>query len=281
MGKDPAKPEVLDEDLEQNFEVPEDDQTPPASKEVNLDEEEKTEEEFKKLDNKAFAAMRKEAADAKRERDDLRKQVETYKKPVVQTVTAPVVDPNRRRETIQGIVVPETKQEWDALAKADWQAAVDLRSIISARKVRDEHVQVERTTRTLDESKNKVLLRHPELADVNSDKSKIFLSILDKNPEYLSMSKGPIVAMREMEEEMEAQGFTREQIFDSKKAVAQTEATRINRSSLTQGGRMPEKTARTVTLSKDDLEFCTSQGINPKDYAKEKLNLENNKRSQL
>jgi hypothetical protein len=37
---------------------------------------------------------------------------------------------------------------------------------------------------------------------------------------------------------------------------------------------MPEKQGRTVTLSKDDLEFCKSQGIDPKDYAKERLDNE-------
>lgn len=282
MIKDPnAKPALIDELLDDphDIEVPEGDKEI-VEKEVNLDEEESNEEEFKKLDNKAFAAMRKEAADAKRERDDLRRKVKEHESkpaPVVRQ-PAPVQDPNRRRETIGGIVVPETKEEWDSLARADWQTAVDMRSIISARKVQEEVRRVDSNTRALEESKNKVITRHPELADATTEKGKIYLSILDRNPEYLTMNKGPILAMRDMEDEMEAQGFTREQIFDSKKASAQTEVTRVNRGALTSAGRMPEKTGRTVQLSKDDMEFCKTQGIDPKDYAREKLELENNRK---
>jgi len=77
---------------------------------------------------------------------------------------------------------------------------------------------------------------------------------------------------------MAEQGFTPEQIFDSKTANARTEETRVNRGALTGSGRMPEKNGRTVSLSKDDLEFCKSQGIDPKDYARERLTLEANKR---
>lgn len=281
--KDPAKPEPLIDELlgtEEDIEIPADDVDTSKPKEIDLDAEEADEADFNKLDNKAFAAMRKEAADAKRERDDLRRKVSDYEKrpsPVAQP--APVVqDPNRRREMIGGVVVPETKAEWDALARQDWQIAVDLRSIMSARKVQEESRKVEQTTRVLDESKNKVLQRHPELADAQSDKGKIYLNILERNPDYLTMSKGPVLAMRDMEEEMESLGYTKEQIFDSKKFVAQNEATRVSRGALTSGGRMPEKSARTVTLSKDDLEFCKSQGIDPKDYARERLELENNRK---
>lgn len=279
--KDPnAQPGPVDDDLEvEQIDVPEDDSAP-SGKEVDLDEEDASDDAFKKLDHKAFAALRKEAADAKREREDLRRKVAEYEsKPAPKVaVQAPVADPNRRREIIGGIPVPETKEEWDLLARNNWQAAVDLRSIIKAREVRDEHIKVERSTRALDESKNKVMQRHPELGDVSTEKSKIFLSILDKNPEYLTMSKGPILAMRDMEDEMEALGYTKEQIFDTKKASAQTEATRVNRAALTGGGKMPAKSGRTVTLSKDDMEFCKTQGIDPKDYAKEKLELEKNRK---
>jgi hypothetical protein len=275
-----AKPVPVDEELDQDIEVPDDGSTPPADKEVDLDEEDAKVADFKKLDQQAFYALRKEAAEAKKEREELRKRVADYEKqakaPVPQP--APVVDTTRRREMIGGIPVPETKAEWDALARSDWQAAVDLRSIIKAREVTGEVRKAELAARTLDESKNKVLQRHPELADAQTEKGKIYLEILDRNPEYLTMSKGPILAMRDMEDEMESRGFTKDQIFDSKKAAAQSDATRVSRGALTAAGRMPEKSARTVTLSKDDLEFCKSQGIDPKDYAKERLNLENNRK---
>lgn len=284
-GEDPnARPVIMDDNTDdlEDVNVPDDDTTPPVAKDIDLDEEEKTAEELKKLDNKAFAALRKDAADKKKENEDLRRKVAEYEKhkaaPVVQ---APIIDPNRRREVIGGVVVPETKEEWDALARKDWQTAVDLRSIISARKVQEEVRRVDNATRALDESKNKVLQRHPELADATTEKGKIYLNILEKNPDYLTMNKGPVLAMRDMEDEMEALGYTKEQIFDSKKFVAQNEATRVSRGALTGGGRMPEKSGRTVQLSKDDMEFCKTQGIDPVDYAKQKLELESNRRSQL
>lgn len=274
------KQEVLEEEVIDPLEdvvVPDDDVTPPSKKIVDLDEEDTNDQEFKKLDNKKFAAMRKEAADAKRERDEMAKKIKDYETQRTAPVReAPVVqDPNRRREMIGGIPVPETKEEWDALARKDWQAAVDLRSVISARKVRDEYAAQERTTRTLNEAKDKVLQKHPELADANSEKGQIFLKILDRNPDYLTMSKGPILAMRDMEDEMETLGYTREEIFDTKKSIAAKEDTRVSRGSLTASGRTTEKaTGRTVQLSKDDLEFCKTQGIDPVDYAKERLALE-------
>jgi len=272
-----ARPEPMDEEVK-DIDVPDDQVDDVKEKDIDLDEEDTNDEEFKKLDNKAFAALRKEAADAKREREELRRKVSEYeKRPVQRVEQAPVVDTNKRREMIGGIPVPETKEEWNKLAREDWQAAVDLRSIINARKVADEVRSVERTSRTLDEAKNKVLQKHPELADGTTEKGKIYLNILERNPEYLTMSKGPILAMRDMEDEMESLGYTRDQIFASKKVVAQNEATRVSRGALTSGGKMPEKTARTVSLSKDDLEFCKSQGIDPKDYARERLQLEHNK----
>lgn len=282
MPKEPnAKPALIDEllDAPEEIEVPEDQDTPPADTDVDVDEADVNEAEFKKLDNKAFAKMRKEAADAKRERDDLRKKVTDYeKKQVVAPVVRPVADPNRVREKIGGIDVPETKAEWDALARQDWQTAVDMRAIISARKVQEEVKRVDATTKSLNDAKDRVLQRHPELADATSDKGQIYLKILDKNPEYLSMSKGPILAMRDMEDEMEVQGYSKEEIFETTKAVAQNEKTRVARGSLTGGGRMPEKTGRTVQLSKDDMEFCKTQGIDPVDYAKQRLELEQNKK---
>lgn len=281
--KDPnAKPAVIDEllDPENNIEVPEDDDTPVADEEIDVDAADAEADEFKKLDNKAFAKMRKEAADAKRESEVLRKKVADFeaRKPTAPAPQTPVRDPNRQREMIGGIPVPETKEEWDALARKDWQVAVDMRSIISARKVHEDNRRVEAITKSLNDAKERVIQRHPELVDATTEKGQIYLRILDKNPEYLTMSKGPILAMRDMEDEMETLGYTKEQIFDTKKAAAQSEATRVSRTTLTNGGKMPEKTGRTVQLSRDDMEFCKTQGIDPVDYAKQKLELEANQK---
>lgn len=272
-----------EEELE-DIVVPEDEADPAAPKAVDLDEEDEKDRVAKldrKSQNDAFATMRREAAEAKRQRDELQQKIKEYEARAAQPAPQPAQyqsPTGRQREMIGGIPVPETREEWDMLARKDWQAAVDLRSILNTRRLQAESKQVDAATRAMEESKQRVLQRHPELADATTDKGKIFLSILDKNPEYLTMSKGPILAMRDMEEELEARGYTRDQIFDSKKVTAQVEATRVNRAALTGGGRMPEKQGRTVQLSKDDLEFCRANDLDPKDYAKEKLALESNKR---
>jgi hypothetical protein len=276
---DPNDKEVPDEELE-DVVVPEEEADPAAPKVVDLDEEEEAEKEFKGLDNKAFAAMRKEAAEAKREREELRKKVQEYEKRAQQTPAytppaAPPAYPTAPRPTYNGVPIPQSRQEWDALARQDWKLAVDMSNHVASQRAIQEYETQRRASVALEESKQRVLQKHPELGDVNSEKSKIFLQILDRNPEYLTMNKGPVLAMRDMEDEMERLGFTREQIFESKKVTAQQEAARASRAALTGGGRMPEKQGRTVQLSKDDIEFCTSQGLDPEEYAKQKLELEN------
>jgi hypothetical protein len=270
----------LEQEPQEQVEVPEE-EAPAAGKTLDLDEEDAIDKELQGLDNKAFAAMRREAAEAKKERDALKQRIADYEKRATQPAPQAQVynpAPAQNREVIGGIPVPQTKAEWDALARTNWQDAVDLRSVIKAREVHAEVRKVDTANRTMEESKQRVLSRHPELNDDNSEKTQIYRMVLDKNPEYLTMSKGPVLAMRDMEEEMETRGYTREQIFDSSKAVARNEATRVTRGALTGGGRMPEKSGRTVQLSKDDLEFCKNNDLDPKDYAKEKLALEGNRK---
>ena len=279
---DPNDREALEEELE-DVVVPEEEADPAAPKTVDLDEEEAVEKEFKGLDNKAFAALRKEAADAKREREELKRKVQEYEQkaqqaPAYTPPAAPPAYPQAPRPLYNGVPIPQSRQEWDALARQDWKLAVDMSNHVASQKAIHEYETQRRASVALEESKQRVLQRHPELGDVNSEKSKIFLQILDRNPEYLTMNKGPVMAMRDMEDEMERLGYTREQIFESKKVTAQQEATRVSRAALTGGGRMPEKQGRTVQLSKDDIEFCKSQGLDPKEYAKQKLELENTRK---
>jgi len=269
------------EELE-NVEVPEGEADPAAPKVVDLDEEDEA-QKLASLDvkarNDAFAAMRKEAADAKREKAELEKRIKDYEsRPAPQPAPVYAPAPNTQREFIGGIPVPQNKAEWDALARQDWQVAVEMKSVIKSREEYANYKRSEQFAVKMEESKQKALERHPELNDPQSEKSKIFLEVLAKNPQYYQDPRGPIHAVRDMEDEMEARGFTREQIFESKKVAAQNETTRNNRAALTGGGRMPVTQGRTVQLTKDDLEFCKNNDLDPKDYAKEKLALETGKR---
>lgn len=237
-------------------------------------EEDKTAAEFKQLDNKAFAAMRKEASDAKKALAEREKKIAELEaranQPVQAAPQAPAPNPNRRM--ISGVVVPETREEWDALARKDWQLAVDMRSIMNTQRLQEEAKRSERSMSTLEESKQEALEAHPELNDPTTEKARIFSAILQRNPEYAQLPEGPIIVMHKMEREMRKQGFTEAEIRGGSPAkAAPADTTRVSRAALTAGGRMPEKQGRTVTLSKEDLEFCKSHDLDPKEYAKEKL----------
>jgi hypothetical protein len=255
------------------------DEEPPAEGQtLDLDEEEATAKEFKALDNKAFAAMRKSLAEERRAKQEMEKRMAELEQKVATPVRAEAPAqyvPSRPRQMINGVAVPETREEWDALARKDWKLAVDMAAITSAQTVNQQVTKQQEANRMLEESKQEVISKHPELDDANSVKGRIFLQVLEKNPHYVNLPEGPILAMYKMEKIMKEQGMTNDQIYGvSSAAVAQREATRVSRASLTGAGRMPEKQGRTVTLSKDDLEFCKVQGLDPKEYAKSKLDLE-------
>jgi len=70
-------------------------------------------------------------------------------------------------------------------------------------------------------------------------------------------------------------GYKRGEIRSAEKAGAQREASRQNRIVLNKGaGRSgTETTGNKVVLSKDEMEFCKFQEIDPKEYAKNKQKL--------
>lgn len=256
-----------------------DDEQPAAPDTVNLDEAEETDKEFKQLDNKKFAEMRVRNKELQREREELaqkvkeyeaQKQQQQYVQPEPQPMQYP--QPQREQRIVNGqrVVVPQTKQEWDALARADWQTAVDLKAVVAAENVGRQMSEVSTTNRVMAESKQKVLAKHPELEDVSSQKSQIYLQVLQEHPEYLNMPRGPVYAMRDMEERFEE--------ITAKAPKAAPDSVRQAKAALTSGGRMPASQGRTVTLSKEELEFCKDNGISAQEFAKQRYELEARKK---
>lgn len=221
-----------------------------------------------KARNTAFATMRIENKELKTSVEKLTQQVaELTRRPAqpVQPAQAPATTPVPAG-------MPQTEEEWDDLADKDWKKAVDLRSIQNAKNIIQQQQQVAKADRVLTESKQKVLAVHPELSDNNSEKSKIYLSILDANPDYLTQPRGPIYAMRDMEDYMEnTLGYKRSEIRSAERAGATREASRQNRIVLNKGsGRVNANNGNKITLTKDEMEFCKFQGIDPKEYARNK-----------
>jgi len=249
---------ILDDDIS-------DEETNPAQEiEVDLDEEDDEEDTPA---NKAFAAMRVENRELKRTVDELKTAVEGINtRPDAAPATSSIIDSNDPRNW--------SEAQWDDLAKSDWKKAVDLRSKLQAEEINREVTHTTEFNRVLEESKQKVLTRHPELNNPNSEKAKVYRNIVVANPEYTNQKKGPLSAMYEMEEYMEKNmGYKREEIIKAELQGRQAEAARTNRVQLTSISGHNLSEGNKVTITKDEMDFCKLQGIDPKVYATNKKKL--------
>ena len=229
----------------------------------------------KKATNKKFAEMRKNNSTLKKQLDDQNNRIaELMARPAPAPVARPVANPNAA--TFNGVPIPKTDSEWDELAKTNWKLAVDMRSSINAKHVVSQRTEVDQATTTLQKSKALVLERHPELDEAFSEKSKVYKRILDSNPHYITDPRGPVHAMRDMEEYMEFDmGIDRAEILKAiKKSKGKKDSNKENRTKLlnTQG-RNNTSTKNVVRLDKEDLDFCKFNGIDPKEFAKNKISL--------
>ncbi len=136
--------------------------------------------------------------------------------------------------------------------------------------------QAVQNNNALEKSKTRVMERHPELLDDNSEKTRLFKQVLANNPDYVNHPNGPIYAMRDMEDHMETVlGYKRSDIVTAEKKGAQREAGRQHRIVLSgakgkaSGGDGDTK----VSISKDEAEFCKINDLDPKEFAKNKKKL--------
>ena len=252
--------EVLDDDLDIDLGDEGD-----GDLEIDLDDDDDGEAPSKeeRSRNKAFAAMRIENKALKDSLDNLTTQVAGLK-PAAPAYTPPAPTG-----------FPSNDAEWDDLAEKDWKKAVDLRSSQNAHNIIRQQQVAHKATSTLEEAKQKVLALHPEINDNNSEKARIFTQVLNENPDYLTHPKGPIYAMKDMEDYMESTlGYKRKDIRTAEQEGAKREASRQNRIILNKGGgRANGPTGNKIVLSKDEMEFCKFQGIDPKEYARNKQKL--------
>jgi len=237
--------------------------------EIDLDEDDDDEDD-NKPGNKAFAAMRVENKELKQTVDKLNQSVEDLKTaaPAAAPYVAPIAaDPNDPRKW--------TEDQWDALAKTDWKKAVDMRSKMQAEDQISQSSQTTEFNRVMEESKTSVLTRHPELNDPNSEKAKVYRNIVTANPEYTNQKKGPLSAMYEMEDYMEKNmGYKREDIVKAELNARADESARHSRVQLTSTTGHNLSGGNKIIISKDEMDFCKLQGIDPKVYATNKKKLE-------
>jgi len=195
-----------------------------------------------------------------------------YQSTVLRKLEDTLKNLNAPRATVPNPELNGKEDELDTLVQTDWKAAVKRLARDEAAELRKsereaERVQSEqeRTLKLLEDNKRKVIERHKELMDETSDKSQIFQEIISEHPEYLSNPFGPVLTMNEMENRLRADGkfvepVVKETIDKEVARRARTGATSVTPSS---GGG----SSKSVTLTRDEREFCDSQGIKYEQYA--------------
>jgi hypothetical protein len=272
-GKKPEEKKEGDEDS--NDDQNEDGQEDQNDESDTEDEEDGEQDEDQRRHNK-IGAQERIIAKLKKENEELKS------KPLPKnTIVPPIVnnppannDPNDPRNW--------NKAQWDTLAEKDWQTAISLKARIEAEQYYNQSQQTQRDTQLMEESKRAAATRHPELNDMNSEKSKIFLQIVQENPRYVQDPKGPIHAMRDMEERMREMGYKDDEIVSAEKRGAKKEQERINRVKVqSSNGRTTPKTTNSVTLTPDEVAFCKHNEIDPKMYAKNKMKFSKTKKGEM
>lgn len=164
-----------------------------------------------------------------------------------------------------------TRDAYDELVEKDWKQAVRTLAREEAQAERQIQIQQDyqrqleqNKVNILDQSKQKVMIKYPELQDQDNPITKKYMRILSTNQDYLRNDRGPLLAMRDMEDELRDEGNLDEV---SRRAVEKevTRQVRTGMSSLprTSGPASSNK----VSLTREQKELCDNHNIRYEDYA--------------
>ena len=157
---------------------------------------------------------------------------------------------------------PEAKpDDLDELVQKDWKAGVRkvAEQVLSDRQQAvNVETESQRVAKLLEDAKNKVMAKHPELSDPESPKAKEFLKVLDENPDFRTNARGPLLAAYEMENRLKEHGT-----LESKERPVDKQ-TRARAASVPAGTSPASK--GNYSLSKQDMDFCRLNNINPENY---------------
>ena len=156
------------------------------------------------------------------------------------------------------------------IAKQEAVKAVQAANQAEHMRVQQENAQrqADANSETLERNKAEVLGRHQEIDDPNSIKHQTMLEILERKPDYRTNPYGPILAERDLEKALEQKGASKKSetsIEDEKQRFAKANA------ASTPASRNLSGKKSTVTLTKDDVDFCKEHSINPKTFVANKV----------
>jgi hypothetical protein len=130
----------------------------------------------------------------------------------------------------------------------------------------------ERFQRVLNDSRKVVVDKYPALRDSNSYEFQVYDEICRENPEYFNSPKGPIQAMRDMEERLIAEGKLDPNSLFSKNDSKAADSRRVINSptgagvGMRGGDMIGGKKAANNELDAAQLAYCKANGIDPKVY---------------
>lgn len=225
---------------------------PAGAEEPKEKSEEKPEDEDVHKKNSEWAAKRLDT-----EKAELKRRAEAAESKIAALEKKP--SDGKTHEDLESDLAKKPVSTIEEIASRKAEEIVNRRE--QERKVNEEFYK------TLEGSKNKVLKRHPELENPSSVKSQIIMEVLEKNPYLKQRADGPILAMVEMEDIIKEKG------------MATNDESRPRVPNLPKDRNL--KSDKTVTLSKEDLEFCREHNMDPKKYALRRQKLSNNERVEV
>ena len=160
----------------------------------------------------------------------------------------------------------DAQDELDALIEqGDWRTPVSrvtedtVNRILKQREAEQHNAQQsENRTKKYESAVNTVYERYPELKDPTSDITKTWLKVVNDHPEWHGEPLGPIAAMHAMEEILDTEDLTNTSNETKRRQ-------RVNATSVRPG--TPAKTS-TITLTREQKEFCKSSGLSEESYLK-------------
>jgi hypothetical protein len=172
----------------------------------------------------------------------------------------------------QKVQADGTKDPYDEMVEKDWKQAVRTLAREEAQAIRQQQIQQEnqrqleqQKVNILEQSKQKVMSKYPEINDQDSEIAKKYMKILSQNQDYLRNDRGPLLAMRDMEDELRDEGRLDEV---SKRAVEKE----VNRQVRTGAATLPRTSngatnSNKISLTREQKELCDNHNIRYEDYA--------------
>jgi len=182
------------------------------------------------------------------------------------------IDDLREQMTSQPKVEETKPEDFDKDVQSDWQgtfrkiAKQEAENIYKADQAKIQKEAQERERKQVQETnEQKVVTKYPELNDSSSEHTQIWFDVLNKNPRWRTSPDGPILVMREMEDVLRVKGYdidgrTTKAVNHERERLANANATSLGTSRPTPSNK--------VILSREQREFCDTNGISYEEYAR-------------